>query len=184
MEDQQIIALYHRRDEQAIAETMLKYGPLCHRIALNILSVQEDAEECVNDTWRAAWDRIPPALPRSLGAFLGRITRNLSISRFRADHAQKRFRGLEVMLSELDDCVPAADVEQTIARNQLSSLISGWLDTLPDDDCALFVRRYWHGDAVRSLAAQWGCTPNQMAQRMLKLRKSLKAFLESEGVSL
>ena len=185
MDDQRIIELYHRRDEQAIAETELKYGPLCRRIAMNILSVHEDAEECVNDTWHTAWTRMPPDLPKSLRAFLGRITRNISISRFRAKRAQKRYAALELMLSELDDCIPdSSDVEEITDRRWLSGLISAWLESLPEEDRGLFVRRYWYGDAVQALAEEWGCTANQMSQRMLRLRRSLKAFLEAEGISI
>lgn len=185
MEDGRILALYGQRSEQAITETDAKYGPLCRRIACNILSIREDVEECVNDTYHVAWTRIPPELPHSLGAFLGRITRNLAISRFRANRARKRYQGVEVMLSELDDCIPSpVDTEQMADQRRLSGLISDWLDSLPEADCALFVRRYWFGDAVQTLASQCACTPNQMAQRMRKLRMGLKAFLEQEGVSL
>lgn len=185
MEDRKIIELYCLRDEQAIAQTDQKYGPYCRAIALNVLSVPEDAEECVNDTWHAAWRRIPPEIPMALGAFLGRITRNLSISRFRANRAQKRYRGMEVLLSELEECVPApAGVEQLCDERELSRLISDWLDSLSEDDCALFVRRYWYGDAVKNLAERWGGTANAMAQRMHRLRRELKAFLEQEGVAL
>ena len=185
MDDPKIIELYYQRSEQAIVETDAKYGPYCRSIALNILSVREDAEECVNDTWHAAWNRMPPDLPQCLRSFLGRITRNLSISRFRSNRAQKRYNGMEVLLSELDDCVPdCRGVEELADAHALSELISGWLDSLSGDDCALFVRRYWHGDAVKDLARKWGCTAGQMAQRMLKLRRELKAYLEQEGVAL
>ena len=185
MEDQQIVALYHQRSEGAIWETDRKYGPFCRRIAMNILTIREDAEECVNDTYHAAWNRMPPELPASLRAFLGRITRNLSISRFRANRAQKRYQGMEILLSELDECIPAATgVEEMADANRLSQLISSWLDTLAEEECALFVRRYWHGDAVQALAKEWRCTPNQMAQRMRKLRLGLKSYLEKEGVCI
>ena len=185
MDDNRIIELYHRRDEQAIAESESKYGPQCRRIALNILTIPEDAEECVNDTWHAAWNRMPPNWPGSLGAFLGRITRNLSISRFRANRAKKRYSALEVLLSELDDCVPAqTGVEQEIDRRELTGLIDRWLDSLEEDERTLFVRRYWYGDALRDLADECGCTPNRLAQRMLRLRRNLSAFLEAEGVTL
>lgn len=185
MEDELIIEMYFKRDELAITETDRKYGAFCHRVAMNILSIREDAEECVNDTYHAAWRQIPPTFPDSLRAFLGRITRNLSVSRFRANRAEKRYTGMEQMLSELNDCVPSSDnVKQAIETEQLSGIISGWLDSLPADDCALFVRRYWHGDAVKTLAKECGVTQNQMAQRMLRLRKSLREALEAEGVAL
>lgn len=185
MDDSQIVKLYHLRNEQAITESSRKYGPLCRRIAINILSNTEDAKECVNDTWFAAWRRMPPDHPYALGAFLGRITRNLSISRWRADHAKKRYRGMELLLSELEDCIPApADVEQIIEQRELTRLLDQWLDALPEPDCILFVRRYWYGDAVHVLAKERRRTPNQISQQLLRLRKKLKFFLEQEGVCL
>lgn len=185
MDDKQIIELYFQRDEQAIKETEVQYGAFCLRIAMNILSIREDAEECVNDTYFAVWKQIPPTVPESFRAFLGCITRNLSISRFRAMRARKRYSGMEVMLSELEDCIPSCEtVEQSIEAKELSEYISDWLDSLPEEDCALFVRRYWFGDEVQVLAGKCGVTAAQMAQRMYRLRKSLKTALEEKGVAL
>lgn len=185
MDDKQIIELYFERNEQAIKETQDKYGAFCHRIAMNILGIHEDAEECVNDTYYSVWKQIPPTVPEVFKVYLGRITRNLSISRFRAMRAKKRYSSMEIMLSELNDCVPSSsNVEQTIEVMQLSDYISEWLDSLPEEDCALFVRRYWFGDEVQELAKKCGITAAQMAQRMLRLRKSLKAALEQKGVAL
>ena len=184
MDDKQIIELYFERNEQAIKETQNKYGAFCHRIAMNILGIHEDAEECVNDTYYSVWKQIPPTVPEVFKVYLGRITRNLSISRFRAMRAKKRYSSMEIMLSELNDCVPSSsNVEQTIEVMQLSDYISEWLDSLPEEDCALFVRRYWFGDEVQELAKKCGITAAQMAQRMLRLRKSLKASLEQKGVA-
>ena len=185
MDDKQIIELYFERNEQAIKETQDKYGTFCHRIAMNILGIHEDAEECVNDTYYSVWKQIPPTVPEVFKVYLGRITRNLSISRFRAMRAKKRYSSMEIMLSELNDCVPSSsNVEQTIEVMQLSDYISEWLDSLPEEDCALFARRYWFGDEVQELAKKCGITAAKMAQRMLRLRKSLKAALEQKGVAL
>lgn len=93
MEDQEIVELYFHRDEQAIVQTDRKYGPYCYSVAYNVLSDQEDARECVSDTYLAAWNRIPPARPSLLGAFLGKITRHLSIDRWRRRSAYKRTGG-------------------------------------------------------------------------------------------
>lgn len=185
MDDLAIIALYHRRDEQAIAETDKKYGALCRSIALRLLGLREDMEECVNDTWLAAWNRMPPDRPEALGAFLGRLTRNLSISRWRRDHAQKRYQGIEILLSELEDCVPApATVEEMIERQQLALSISAWLDGLEQTNRQLFIRRYWYGDEVKALAAERGEGANALSQRLRRLRKDLRTFLESEGTTV
>lgn len=185
MEDKQIIELYFQRNEQAITETATKYGAFCHKIAMNILSIREDAEECVNDTYHSVWNQIPPTKPNSFRAFLGRITRNLSISRFRTLRAQKRYAGMELMLSELEECIPTPNtIERTIEGRELTNYINEWLTVLPEHDAMLFLRRYWHGDSVKDLAKKTNTTAAQMAQTMLRLRKSLKAYLEQKGVNL
>lgn len=185
MEDIQIIDLYWLRDESAIRETDTKYGAFCHHIAMNILHSFQDSEECVSDTYGRCWDTMPPQRPGSLRAYLGTIIRNLSISRYRACHAQKRFGGVEVLLSELADCVPAPDhVQRTVEAGELSGLISDWLENLGQEDRALFVRRYWNGDAVKDLASELGVRPNALTKRLLRLRENLRRCLEKEGVAV
>lgn len=188
MDDKTIIELYWSRNEQAIAETDTKYGSFLQRLALNILSLLQDAEECVNDTYHAAWNKMPPEEPLSLRAFLGRIVRNLSISRFRSNHAENRYNGMELMLSELEECIPAKEsveeiVEKKLEIEQLTAVMEDWLKSLSQEDSALFLRRYWYGEAIKDLAKDWGTTPNLLAQRMLRLRKKLKAHLEAKGIT-
>ena len=108
MEDAAIIGLYWARDERAITASDEKYGKLCRALSQNILDSREDAEECVNDTWQRAWDTMPPQRPGSLRAYLAKITRNLSIDRWRAKRAEKRGRGMDVLLEELEESLPAA----------------------------------------------------------------------------
>lgn len=185
MEDAAIIALYWSRDEAAIAETDKKYGPYCRAIARNILTVREDAEECVSDSYHHAWNAMPPQRPDRLPPFLGRIVRNLSISRWRKERAQKRYTGLESLLSGLEECLPAPqDVERTVEGRELTRRVEGWLEGLSRDDRAVFLRRYWYGQEVQALARAWGVSPNQMAKRLQRLRKSLKRDLEREGFSV
>ena len=185
MEDIQIIDLYWARDEGAIRETDSKYGGFCHRLAMNILHSFQDSEECVSDTYGRCWDTMPPQRPGSLRAYLGTIVRNLSISRYRAFHAQKRFSGAEVLLSELADCVPAPDTGQrSVEAEELGELIARWLRKLEREDRTLFVRRYWNGDGVKELAGELGVRPNALTKRLLRLREALRRELEREGVAV
>jgi len=185
VEDSAIIDLYWARDQYAISASDEKYGALCRNLSQNILSSREDAEECVNDTWHRAWDTMPPQRPGSLRAYLAKIVRNLSIDRWRARKAQKRGAGLEVLLSELEDCVPASpSAEAETEAGLVSDCIDRWLDSLPQMDRVAFVRRYWYGQRVDELAAQLGNPPKQMAQRLFRLRGSLRRALEKEGIVL
>ncbi|MCM1056900.1 MAG: sigma-70 family RNA polymerase sigma factor [Firmicutes bacterium] len=185
MEDSQIMDLYWKRNEYAIIETDRKYGALCHSIAMNLLSVREDAEECVNDTWNEAWNRLPPQRPENFKAWLCRVVRNISINLWRRNHAEKRYNGINQILDELEECVPAArTVEQEIEDAELGRCISAWLLSLPKEDRALFVHRYWHGTALNELAEKWNIPAPRLTKKMYRLRLSLKATLEKEDIYL
>ena len=185
MEDAQIVELYWARDESAIAETDQKYGAFCHTVAYNVLAVREDAEECVNDTYQRAWEAMPPQRPAILRAWLGKIVRNLALNLWNKNHAQKRGGGMDVLLSELEDCIPSREsVERALDAEELGADISAWLRQQPYEDRVLFVRRYWNGTALNELAEAWGMEPARLAQRMLRMRRSLKAALEKEGITV
>lgn len=185
MEDYQIIDLYWQRSESAIAETQKKYGAFCYGIAHNILNVSEDAKECVNDTYFQTWNSIPPHRPDKLKAWLGKIVRNLAINLWNKNHAKKRYTGMTAMLEELEECIPStADVEQEIEEKELIKTINTWLLSLEQGDRILFVRRYWNGTTLQDLAKEWKIAPGRLAQRMYRLRTSLKAALEKGGIYL
>ena len=131
MDDAQIVQLYWDRDEQAIPATSDKYGNYCTSIAMNILGNQEDAEECVSDTYLNAWNAMPPHRPSILPTFLGKITRNLSFNRYKHNTADKRGGGeMPAVLEELSDLVSGRDdVEQTFDQKELTKAVDtffGW----------------------------------------------------------
>ena len=185
MEDVEIVGLYWARDQLAIAESQQKYGSLCGGIAMNILHNREDSEECVNDTWGRAWESMPPQRPERLGAYLGKIVRNLSLNRWRMRRAEKRGGGeAEVLLSELGECLPEPGEGLLCEEEQLSSVIARWLEGLPEEDRVLFLRRYWYGDSLESTARAQGTGANYLAVRMHRLRRRLRSHLEREGVAV
>lgn len=185
MEDSQIISLFFKRDETAISETEKKYGAFCHKIALNILSNDADAEECVNDTYLQAWNAIPPQSPNKFGAWLGRVVRNIALNLWNKNHRKKRYAGMEKLLDELEDCIPfPVTVEHKIEEKELIQFLNTWLASLSHDDRILFVRRYWNGEQLNELAADNSVSPKSMAKRMYRLRQNLKKNLEKEGYML
>ncbi len=185
MEDLEIIGLYFRRNEKAITETAAKYGTFCRNIALNILSNREDAEECVNDTYLQAWNTIPPQKPDKLGAWLGRVIRNIAYNLWKKNHRQRRYTGMEEILNELEDCIPSpVTVERKMEEQELTKVINAWIASLAKKDRILFVRRYWNGESVDALAKRAGVSAAAIAKRMYRLRLKLKATLEKEGYPL
>ncbi len=177
MDNQGIIELYFARDEQAISHTAARYGAMCRTIAQNILQNREDTEECISDVYLKVWLSIPPERPRSLAAYIARITRNLALDRYRAEHRQKRNRDMTLSLEELSDCIPMRDEE----ASALPALLNEFLGRLEPAERQLFCGRYWHNTPVKSLARTHGLTPKAVTMRLLRTREKLRAFLEERG---
>ena len=186
MEDKDIIGLYLERSEEAITETAHKYSVLLSRIAFGILRSREDAEECVNDTYMRAWNSIPPNRPKRLSAFLGRITRNLSLNRYEQLTAQKRGgSSRELALEELEECVPAAgDLQREVEDSELAELINEFLDKQKRESRIIFMRRYWYFCTVSEIAEDMHIGESKVKMSLLRTRKKLKQFLEKQGVTL
>ena len=85
MDDSKIIELFFERSEQAIDELSKKYGPLCKKIAFNILGNGLDSEECVNDAYLGIWNAIPPQKPDPLSTFVCKIVRNTAIKKYHSN---------------------------------------------------------------------------------------------------
>lgn len=186
MEDRRIVQLYWDRDQNAIAFTAKKYGGYCTSIAMNILANNEDAEECVNDTYLNAWNSMPPHKPGVLSTFLGKITRNLSLNRYRQNHAVKR-GGYNVpeVLDELSDCVSDTDtVEQEIDRRELINTINDFLASLSREKCNIFVCRYWYFDSISDIAKRFKMTENNVYVTLSRLRNQLHNYLTERGYEL
>lgn len=186
MEDNKILDLFWARSENAVTETAAKYGRYCTGISMQILHSTLDAEECVNDTWLHAWNSIPPSRPNILQAYLGKITRNLSLDRWKRNTAQKRGGSqVELMLEELGDCVPAADsVQREIETKAIAEVISAFLREQPEMSRYLFIRRYWYGDSIADLMEKNKFTESYVKTSLFRLRQKLKKRLEKEEVLL
>ena len=183
MEDTKIIDLFWGRDERAIRETEIAYGRYCRTISFNILGVEEDVQECMNDTWLGAWNSIPPARPVSLSAFLGKITRNLAISKYRANHARKRTGDrLSESLDELGECIPVSNdnVSQAIDRRILAEAINGYLDTCSEKQRKIFVRRFFYFDSIAEISQMYGIGQSDVKVTLMRMRRSLQKILEEE----
>lgn len=182
MEDSRIIDLFFERSEQAIAELSKKYGAVCNRVAGNILRNSLDVEECVNDAYLGAWNTIPPRRPEPLLAYLCRIVRNLSITRYHTNTAAKRNSFYDAALDELEECLASAKtVETEISAKELSDLLDRFLGTLDRENRIMFVRRYWYSDPVSSIAAAFHMSSNSVSARLSRIRTKLKKFLKKEG---
>lgn len=181
MEDERIIELYFARDDSAITESSAKYGPYCSAIAQNILNCHEDSEECVNDTWLRAWNAIPPTRPSRLSIFLGRITRNLALDRYRKENSQKHAGSqTSLCLDELSECIGKND-ERIEDQLILKDLLEHFLSKLSTRDKDIFLYRYWYFLSMEEIAERFHLSESAVKMKLMRTRKKLKDLLEKEG---
>lgn len=182
MEDSRIIALFYERSEQAIEELAKKYGAVCRAVAGNILSSEQDAEECVNDAYLGVWNTVPPQKPDPLMTYLCRIVRNLATARYHANTARKRNSVYDTALDELEDCLAGIDTAETaLDAQELARALDAFLDTLRAEERVLFVRRYWYADSLEEAARRMHISRNSAAVRLSRTREKLRIYLRKEG---
>lgn len=188
MQDEKIIDLYFLRDENALTETSDKYGNYCRTIARNIVHDEETAKECFNDTLFHSWNAMPPQRPNCLKAFLGRITRNISLKRITALTAIKRGGGEVVLaLNELGECIPdpsAYSAEQFEEEMVIKETLREFLAGLPVQTRRIFVRRYWYCSSIQEIATAMALSEGNVKTTLSRGRSKLKALLEKAGITL
>ncbi|MBR1770956.1 MAG: sigma-70 family RNA polymerase sigma factor [Lachnospiraceae bacterium] len=184
MDDRQIVDLYWQRNEAAITETEHKYGRYCFSIANHILRDTEDARECVNDTYLGAWNAIPPHRPEILSSFLGKITRRLSLKKWRDLSAAKRGGGhVTVSVDELEECIPSGQcIDENLAIAELTEIINAFLKTLPLEERRIFLRRYWYFDSIRDICARYGFGASKVKMMLKRTRDKLLVRLQQEDI--
>ena len=184
MNDKSIVDLYFSRDEEAITQTDQKYGRYCYSIAYNILTNKEDAEESVSDTYLTAWSAIPPRRPSVLSTFLGKITRHISIDRWRERSAYKRGGGeVTLALEELEDCVVGLqNVEMEYEQKELIQAYVKFLDALPLTERRVFLCRYWYVDSIETIAKEFGFSQSKVKTMLYRTRAKLRKQLAEEGL--
>ena len=185
MQDSKIIDLFFERSEQAITELSLKYEKLCKQISINILGNEEDALECINDSYLGMWNTIPPQKPDNLKYYLCRIVRNNALKRFHRNTAIKRNSHYDVALQELEECLPDENsIEKELTSAEITRYIDNFLESQPKENRVIFIRRYYFSDSITDIAERVSMSENNISVRLNRIRKALRNYLEKEGIEI
>ena len=186
LDDSNIVELFFERSEQAFTELSKKYEKTCMKIATNILGNTDDALDCVNDSYLALWNQIPPYRPDNLQYYFYRIVRNSAIKRFHYNTATKRNSYYDVAFEELEDCLPDDKKlpENELLEKELIDLLNSFLEKQKSVDRIIFVRRYYFGDSIACISEQVELTENNVSVKLNRMRKRLKSYLQKEGYEI
>jgi RNA polymerase sigma-70 factor (ECF subfamily) len=184
LSDEEIIALYWDRDEQAISRTDEKYKKFLLSVAFNIIYDTQDCEECLNDTYIGAWNSMPPSKPALLQAFLATIMRRTAIDCYKARKRQKRVASeLTVSLSELEEII-ADDSDSSAETDELARLLSDFVRSLPDRRMYIFMSRYYFARPIGEIASLLCCSESTVNKEIAAIKRELKEKLMKEGYTL
>lgn len=186
MDDEKIVELYWKRDENAIEETDFKYKKYLFSIAYNVVHDRLDSEECLNDTYLGAWNAMPPSRPNVLKAFLTTITRRIAIKRYHGKLRQNVIPSeMTVSLSELEDFVAGdGDVSADFDAKRLGHIISDFVRSLSERRQFIFMSRYYVADPIDTIASDLSLSRSTVNKELAAIRSALKEKLESEGYSI
>ena len=180
--DEAIIALFWDRDETAIKKTDFKYKNYLYSIAYNIVHSRPDCEECLNDTYLAAWNTMPPSKPKSLKAYLTTIMRRIAINRY---HSNLRKSQMTVSLCELEDCLSNDErIDAKLDAKELGNSISNFIRSLPQRRRYIFMSRYYAAEPIKIIAKELGLSSSMVNKELAAIRIALRERLESEGYIL
>ena len=183
MDDEKIIEMFFDRNEQALGETEQKYGKYCFAVSYRILNSNEDSEECVNDTWLAAWNAIPPKRPESLRGFLARICRNISLDRLDFLMADKRNRNVTEAFEELEAFLSGGE-ENVPEEMFMREAVNRFLASLDRKTRIIFMRRYWYFCTVTEIAESLGISENSVRVTLHRTKLKMRSFFEKEGITI
>ena len=180
MDDNKIIELYWRRDEDAITQTKECYGGRLRALSYRILHSHEDAEECENDTYMKAWESIPPQKPRHFFAYLAKICRNTALKMLEKQKAEKRSAVLVELSQELTECLPDKHSLENTAEQELGDIISTFLKTVSRENRIIFIRRYFLSETISDISKALGISESKVKSSLFRTRNKLRNYLSEE----
>ena len=84
----------------------------------------------------------------------------------------------------MEACIPDRCQEWKLEGLELGRLLNLFLDGLSRENRMIFLRRYWYADSVAEIAERYGISQSKVKTQLHRTRNKLRAFLESEGISV
>lgn len=184
MEDNKLLELFFDRNEEAIRHTDQAYGRRLHTLAMVIVKNDQDAQECVSDTYLRTWNSIPPQRPKYFFAYLAKICRNLALDKVNWKNAAKRKAEVVPLTQEMEMCIPDTKRDQEMEARELGRLLDQFLRGLTPGNQMIFLRRFWYADTIGEIAARYNLSESAVQMRLSRTKAKLCTYLEKEGINV
>lgn len=179
MDERALVKKLNRGSRSALDAAVKRFTPYVSAVILRALAgraCREDVEELCADVFVALWTNAPGLDPeQGLRSWLAAVARN------RATDWLRCCRPTAPIPDNAPD--PAPGPEELAQRREQSALLWAAVDGLDEPDRTLFLRYYYEGDKLKTIAAELGLSQTAAKQRLFRGRKALKAALQ-KGVEL
>jgi RNA polymerase sigma-70 factor, ECF subfamily len=201
--DPTVVRMVVAGSHAALAELYDRHAAAVFRASFRLLGQRLEAEEVVQETFLALWNRAEQFDPGlgSLRAWLMTIARNRAIDRLRAsgrqpsvvsfgmleDDASSRqeSRGVALDRPELTADDDASDPERQAELATLRVTVRGALDTLPGGEREALVLAYFQGLTQQEIATrlEWplGTVKTRTRRALRRLRLTLGSLVDPAG---
>jgi len=154
------------------ARIVIEHREFIRRLALGLLRDPLGAEDVAQETLVRAIAR-PPG-PGNLEAWLGRVARNLSISRIRS--AQRRERRERAVAKHQ----PLPPVDEAVGSIELQQRVVAIALELPEPYRTTLIHRYWNDLGPSEIARRSGISRETVKTRLRRALQMIRARLDEE----
>jgi len=176
MDEHALVKKLNKHKRGALDQAVDRYTPYVSAVILGALSgraCREDVEELCADVFVALWthaEELDPA--QGLRPWLAAVAKN------KATDWLRKCRPSTPMPEDAPDSSPSP--EDMVQRREQSARIWAAVDGLGEPDRSLFLRYYYEGEKLKTVAAELGLSETAAKQRLFRGRKALKAALQKE----
>lgn len=183
LNDDKIIKLLKQNPSKGLSCAIDTYGALVKTIAVRIIGYenQRDIEECVSDVFVELWKSIDN-YDENKGILKNYI---ISIARFVSINAFKRKLNKEQLIPlEENELEFELDLENEVFKTINKDIIKETLNSLPQPDRDIFIRRYYLYESIKEIASSLNLNDKAVENKLYRGKDKLKTSLINNGIIL
>ncbi len=174
----------------AFAQLVAMHDRRVLQLAYQLLNSARDAEDVYQDIFMQVFRKLSSfRFESEFSTWLHRLVVNHCIN-FRKKRQRRQYQSLDVPRGGEDDDLAlqpedeGRDPERTLLNQELGERISAALDSLSDQQRAVFVLRHFHGYKMREIAGILACAEGTVKNYLFRathhLQRKLRAYHEDE----
>ncbi|MBN1362160.1 MAG: sigma-70 family RNA polymerase sigma factor [Sedimentisphaerales bacterium] len=152
-----------------------EHGPLVWKAAYRLLANRDDAADCYQETFLAAFELAQRQRVRNMAALLTRLATMRAIDRIRR---RRRRKQREMDAADWQDMPSGAPGPSRRSQNlELAEQLTASLSQLPEQEANVFCLRYLHDMSYREIARQLNIKSATAGVLLHRARAKLRQML-------